>query len=314
MCLLAVAGGKFTVNTRGDAYDTSAFNRSSFFLRKYDVKPQIKVSSTEESRLYGVDLGARPLGQKNAFSTNGIVKRYGQERPDVLVLGDSHAIMWAAVIDDVCREKGLTVSFFATAGASPFFKIPVPSQMEGMPGFTPQQKRQFDMRRLECIKEWKPLVILSARWAGHLNVEESRDLIDYIGQCGARVLLVEQPPQVDMGNHNSAQYLTYRGYSPSQSGHRISFPQAEPVEVARGQATIRSLAREYPFCSILKTYDYYAPDDKNAFIIDGRNILYIDNHHLTTAGTFLVRSRFVQALSNLGVDRTKTRRTPREGP
>jgi hypothetical protein len=199
----------------------------------------------------------------------------------------------------VCREQGLTVSFFEANGVSPFLDLPVQLQPEGAYHFTPEQKKQFDLRRLECIKQWKPLVIISARWCDFQGEEKMVDLMKYIGQCGSQVLLIEQPPQVAVGNHNAAQYLSYCGYLPSQNGQKQLFPQADQGKTVQGQALIRELAQKYPFCHILKTYDYYAPNLKTAYISKGRDILYLDDDHLSNTGAFLIRPRFARAISSL---------------
>jgi hypothetical protein len=232
--------------------------------------------------------------ENTAFSKNGITRMYGGKTPKILVLGDSHAPMWASVIDSVCREQRVSVSFFAASANSPFLKLPLSPQSKGTRGFTAQQKRDYDLRRLECIKQWKPLVILCARWSGHTRMDEIRSLLKYIGDCGAQVILVEQPPEIAVGGRNTAQYLSFLGYTPN-SGEQL-FPQTHSEDVARGRARVRQIAKEFPFCRLLETYDNYAPDSKNAYVVKNSEVLYVDDNHLSNAGAFLVRPRFDEAV------------------
>jgi peptidoglycan/LPS O-acetylase OafA/YrhL len=45
------------------------------------------------------------------WRTGGIVHRYGATSPTMVVLGSSHATMYSRLIDDICRDRGVSVAF-----------------------------------------------------------------------------------------------------------------------------------------------------------------------------------------------------------
>jgi hypothetical protein len=54
----------------------------------------------------------------------GILKQYGKRQTwDILLLGDSHALMWAPVIDEICQECRYTVLYYAAGAADPLPSI-----------------------------------------------------------------------------------------------------------------------------------------------------------------------------------------------
>ena len=57
----------------------------------------------------GITAPGPQVMNENAYATGGLIRQYGGERPRVVVLGDSHALMWGAVFDDVFRELDLTL-------------------------------------------------------------------------------------------------------------------------------------------------------------------------------------------------------------
>lgn len=238
-----------------------------------------------------------PSGNKeSAYATGGIIQRYGGETPDVVVLGDSHALMWAGVIDEICREMGKTVSFYAADGTPAFFEIPVRRGPANM-FFTVEEKQAYDTARIQYLKQWRPkIVIIATRWSGVKGLPATRDLMDYIGQLGSRILLVEQPPELAIGDKNAPEYLSHMGIRPTIDLKRRYVRRLERREYEAGRELIRTMAGTYLRCSYVETADVFLRG-ADAWVLDGDHVLYIDDDHLSDAGAAKVKDRIAQKIS-----------------
>ncbi|MEZ6032432.1 MAG: SGNH hydrolase domain-containing protein [Planctomycetaceae bacterium] len=114
-----------------------------------------------------------------------------------------------------------------------------------------------------------------------------------------RVVLIEQPPEPSTYvNRNAApQYLCYQHVVP-QPGLKKYLPAADIDAGLQGRDFIRSLAHSYKNCRILPTYDLYARGTQ-ALCLDGRNVVYADDDHLSTYGTMMAAERLEAMIAEI---------------
>ena len=62
--------------------------------------------------------------------------------PEIVVLGDSHALMWSGIVAQIASELNVTVSFYAAAGTPTFFDIPIKKKRNFF--FTSDELSTFD--------------------------------------------------------------------------------------------------------------------------------------------------------------------------
>jgi hypothetical protein len=62
---------------------------------------------------------------------------------------------------------------------------------------------------------------------------------------------------------------------------------------------IRQLAREFPKCTIVPTKDLYSRKDE-VLVLDGKDVVYLDDDHLTDFGTEIAAKRIEEAIA-LGI-------------
>ena len=142
----------------------------------YNVAPVDISPESKKRRMEGIDVPEREKSQASAYATGGVIRKYGGPKPEIVVVGDSHALMWSDVIDNICKELGLTVSFYAANGTSPFVKLPLKASMGNL-FFTAEEKYLYDSKRLDFIREWKPkIVIIVAKWANIEDIKGHRGL------------------------------------------------------------------------------------------------------------------------------------------
>ena len=301
--LPVIAGGfalavglAFAVAQSNMHYDTSAFGRPTLTLGYYSLRGPKQASHPVHKRAWiAVGFGYEVLDRvrpADEFLQGGLI--LGPEgTPRVVVLGDSHGCMWAPAIRTVIETQGITTSFQTSGGTQPFIDLP-PGRLWPNDSFTTRDKIEFDKARMAWIARWKPdLVIVSALWSASLE-SDADPLLEFLESHAGHVLLVEQPPELDIGNGRSAmQWLCYQRVQP-RDGVRHYLPARDTEAYERGRTALRSLAKRYRNVTIMPTYDLYAggADGHETLVLDGKNVVYVDDHHLTDYGAHLAQQRF----------------------
>ena len=284
-------------------YDTSAFGRPTVTLVSYGLRGPRWVSDRVSDRFwdsmrisYEVPDRVRPADE---YVQGGLI--FGPEgTPRVVVLGDSHGCMWASAIRTVIERRGITTSFQAAGATKPFIDLPAGSRWQHAP-FTPQENIDFDKARMAWIARWKPdLVIVNALWSASLE-SDAVPLLEFLESHAGHVLLVEQPPELDIGDRRSAiQWLCYQGVRP-RDGVRHYLPASDTEAYERGRSALRNLVKRYRNVTVMPTHDLYAggADGHEALVLDGKNVVYFDDDHLTDYGAQLAAPRFEAVISDL---------------
>jgi hypothetical protein len=128
----------------------------------------------------------------------------------VVLLGDSHALMWANEIAEECGNLGHGFVSFAADGLSPLLG----GDSSGVLPST-QSRFEFDGVRLRYIAENKPAAVLIAvRYEsyGEDEIAGMRKLIDAIKAASpnSKLALVEQPPVLPIGNKSAPDYFAWQ--------------------------------------------------------------------------------------------------------
>ncbi|GAU07377.1 hypothetical protein DPF_0055 [Desulfoplanes formicivorans] len=231
---------------------------------------------------------------KDQYLREGIKKIYGSKLPEIMVFGDSHALMWSGLLDEVAKDTRTSICFYGAEGTPTFFSIPV-QKAQGTRYFTADEKYVFDTSRLRCLKEWKPkIVIIAARWSNK-NIEKTQDLLEYIGTIGSQVFLIEDPPELFFGDKNAPQYLSFLGIVPKKGTMRYIQHVHNP-DYEKGRSLIRTISKKYSYCHIIPTADLYINNDMTLVVKDN-DCLYIDDDHLSTQGSLIAYTRILNYLS-----------------
>ena len=208
--------------------DVSMFRKTEWHGNLYSVNPDQAWAESAKRRLRGIDLQASDPANAKVHASGGIQKLYGGDVPEIVVLGDSHALMWGKVLDEIASELSVSIAFYSTDGIPPFFEIPPVRASRSVPYFTAEEKLDFDRAILASIGSWKPrVVVVVARWDIQ-DIEMAGQLVKYIGNIGCKVLLIEQPPVLYFGDRNAPQYLSYSNVAPQLGAKRHIDIMADP--------------------------------------------------------------------------------------
>lgn len=274
------------------------FDTVSFHGELYDVVRQADVPENRGARYHDVHFPTVPPRAKDIWRSGGIRHEYGGKRPQVVVVGSSHALMYGRLIDDICRGMGLSVAFLC-ADSTPAFFVSWPTA--GLP--TEETAREFDATRKKWLQEWRPeaLIVVDKwdQWEPHGSgfIRKVRTFLKEVTPLAGRVLWVTQPPVIQGGA-----MINVRDLAVSRMRFQGQLPRLEVDALDRFRqytvATARSAAAEFPNVSLLRVDDlFYDKAQGSARYADGRTFYYADDDHLSDQGVELVRPLFQTALA-----------------
>ena len=278
--ILCLTGSVYLKFNRG-FYDISSFSTTTWNGPLYDVTPtdhEIKWGAELKRKMYGIEV-LHKSGKNDLSLENGGVRNVNSpEKPKVLVMGNSHALMWSSVIDEVTKELNLVTAFYGMDSRFPFIKDFSIEKADDSIDYL------YDKFRVQAIIENKTLVVLAANWSYyHYRINDIRKTIQFIEKNGGSTLLIEQPPVLFFGDRNAPQYLSYLGHHPTQS-ENVYISMGESENWQKGNQIIEELSKEFESCSVLKTSELFLNEDNKVLVIQDNEVLYIDDDHLSFRG------------------------------
>lgn len=280
--------------------DISAYSETVWEGQYYNVAPHEPSPDLVKKRMAGITFGVPSRYSPDAYLKGGIQHLYGKATPEIVLLGDSHAVMWAGVLDQIARQLGRSISFYAADGTTPFFDIPT-RKGNRTQLFNADEKFAFDTARLTFLRNWKPrVVIIAARWAGEEDLHGSRELLKFLGDIGAKVFLIEQPPELLFGPKNAPQYLSFMKLKPN--GTRQYIPGLNSEQYRRGRELIRQITNTCPNCVVIPVADIFL-NNNNVWVLNNSDVLYIDDGHLSDQGALQAKQVLLRGLQDCFADK-----------
>ena len=289
------------------------FDRPAYYGLLYSVANVSKINFTQETKYADVLMPER-TDEPELWTNGGIVHDWGKGSPRLVVLGSSHAIMYGRLIDDICKQLGISVAFLSADATPVFFDTKVVGSSSDS-----TLAQSFNAARRRWINEWNPdAVLVMDRWDA-LDTEPAdfnRKLREFIGELAPHtgsVIVFSQVPVLRLGQSiNLREYVTWYlkkfGHLPT-----IAPDAKEPIRKASIR-TIEAVARDFPKVHLFRADTLFYLDDGSVRYSSGRSFLYIDDNHLSDAGADLVREMcrraIIQALAGLKEASPGARQSP----
>lgn len=267
------------------------FERPGFHVTLYSSTSDGVTGGLREGTRYA-DVVEPPSEPREADSwrRGGIIHAWGGGNPRVVVLGSSHALMYGKVVDDACRELGLTVAFLCADGISPWFGNNDENAFS----------KEFDEARRRSLRAWKPdVVMVFERWDAaepDTFARNLRSLADELLATSGRVVLVGQPPVLQVGeNVNLREYVSWR----AERDGRLPRLGPDAAESRRREvlATMEAFVRSRHGVGLLRVDDAFRHPDGTVKYSEGRRFFYADDDHLSQAGAEQVEERLARAIA-----------------
>jgi len=281
-----------------NAEDASGLKPTQWAGNEFNVNPIKEWPESVKRRMEGMQVS----GEGNSsleYSSLGIVRRYGGEKIDVLMLGDSHGLMWAAAVDEIVSEARKTISFMTADGTSVFFEIPVINGTQNS-SFTKEELTKFRHAVLGIIRDQRPpVVVIGASWINYSPVD-AKSLLDEIAKAGSRTLLIQDAPVLDIGDRNAHQFVAFLGVDASASGE-VWVEHADLGKLEQSRKSFDAIqAMCGKRCDVVRTEDLYFRERNGVaevLLVNDGAVLYIDDDHLSVAGAQKALGRIRSALN-----------------
>lgn len=273
-------------------YDTSKFNTVSYHGYYFDLKPNNFDFTRFEGVRKNMSLPQREASS-DAYLHGGIIIGPNINKPDIVVLGDSHGVMWSNLIKSISNDIGLTTSFYSMDGVKPFFSVP-PEKGKKHSSVSAEVKHKFDLARIKHIQTWKPkLIILVTRWDNFKNEKLGQKTVEFLAGHADKVILLGQPPVLKFGNRFAIEQLGYLDIEPVID--KSFYLPMKQEELFSGIKVATKLAKNHSNVSFHPIHDLYMHNSK-AMILKGRDAVYYDDDHLTDFGTGIAKKRILSII------------------
>ena len=279
-------------------YHPTKFNQQVNYTKFYDITPNLSESNknlNKNSLGYRCSFPDRLDRFSRAYKEEGIVVHAELGTPKVMLIGDSHGVMWAKMLDEICQKNGTALSVYASNGSDPFFDVQDVNNQPENKYFSKPQRIQYAQSVLRNIDKWNPkVVVLVCRWSN--NYYPSHPFLSMLEKKKIKVIILTQPPVINyMVNKNASQYLSYLGIAPNQQFQEI---ELDNRNVNKGNAKILSIASQYKNTIIFDVYRNMVNNGKSK-VTYKNDVLYFDDDHLSYAGTAIHREELNSLITRL---------------
>jgi peptidoglycan/LPS O-acetylase OafA/YrhL len=285
----------------GDDRVATVFDRPTFLGKAYNAvatsspaaggRQPVNPNQALAGRYSDVLFPEPGLAAPQDWRDGGLIRIYGAPRPEVVVLGSSHALMYAPLLDRLCRELGLSVAFLSRDATNALF-----DNVRG-PSFASQPEAEaYDRKRMEWIREWRPArVILIDRWdikygeAGQRLTTALQACVEEVRPWGGKVVFVNQIPVLAQGENVNLRTFTVWRMRPGDARLPDLWPDRNDPVRKDLLARVQALAAEEPLVELVPAQaPFYHPDGSVRYA-EGRQFFYADDDHLTDVGAEQVR-------------------------
>ena len=142
--------------------------------------------------------------------------------------------MWSPVLDLIAKELNISISFCGMDSTSPYF---------------------YKNKITSLIQMWKPIVIISSRWSYFLNENMLSETVSSLSDSGAKIMFIEQPPELFFGDKNAPQTLSLMGIRPNEDEVQY-IPISQSHDFSKDKATLLSVSRQYD-CEFILVSDLF---------------------------------------------------------
>lgn len=294
---VVMGGGVYALRGVNNFEPAAHFRAARWDGQRYNVNPVPEWPEKVRLRMQGIEITPRPQELVDVHR-RGIAARYGNHAMlDVLVLGDSHGLMWAPAIDAAARELKINVLYMTADGTPVFFDPAKPEATRDGIFFSQSEWSEFNLARLAVIRQQRPrLVLFGSGWRPEAT-PHTLPLLHEIIAHGSKVIFIEDAPDFAIGDKNAPSYMAYLGVRPASDGRAFT-NRVDWGHTAREREAVDALVASCPeACGVVEVRDLYQGPDNGLLILASETPTYIDDDHLSVVGAMFAKSRIQKALA-----------------
>lgn len=273
------------------------FAKQTNYGRYFDLSPLQAEMDPNNPITYEVNVPDRLPEFKDTYKEEGFIERLNNNKdPEVVLIGDSHGVMWSKTFQEIMQEAEKSYSMYTTTASVPFVNLKDINNQKGNKHFSKIQRIDFAKSMMNNFKKWQPKVfVIACRWE-HLRGDSFNffeDFLSYLNKNKKKVILLNQPPTLSfMPDYNAVQYLTYLKYHP-KNGFNSVF--AEQTNVTKGNIYLNRIKTKYDNISVIDIFSEFY-ENKKVKVSAGKEVFYFDDDHLSYSGTQFFKHKFKQKL------------------
>lgn len=282
-------------------YKTKFDNQTSY-VEYFDISPshaKLENFLSDSNLRHNVIIPKNSKKFKNAYKTEGIILDKKNGTPKIMLIGDSHGVMWAKTFNEIANDLNTTIACYTSNGVDPFFNLTDLDNQTENGIYTKQQKIEYTKSIINNIEKWKPnLIVLVCRWDkfDRSRKKSFEDLLLFLEKRNIKVLLLTQPPVLNfMPDLNATQYFAYLGLNPVDGFNLID---VNNTFVVKNNNYIKLLTKSYSNLSIYDVYDNMMEDNK-VKISFKKKVLYFDDDHLSYYGTLMNKENILLIIKQI---------------
>jgi peptidoglycan/LPS O-acetylase OafA/YrhL len=274
------------------------FDRPVFSGQQYNVR-ELSAANEAMSATKFADVVLPPAEphQRDVWNSGGIIHHWGSENPRVVVIGSSHALMYAKLIDDICKQLNISVAFLSADGVSVFFTDGDDKRPSALAFAT-----EFNEARKKWISQWKPdAVLVIDRWDNYDSSPREfdrmlRELVAELSSNAHHIICFSQVPALPVGaTINLREYVVWK--MGSQKLIPSIAPDAKEPFRRSALTAINAVTRDFPTVELLRVDQPFYADDGTVRYASGRTFFYADDNHLSDAGAEQLRDVCTRAIA-----------------
>lgn len=200
--------------------------------------------------------------------------------------------MYSRLLDELSKQWGLSIAHLSMDAQSVLLDSPPSLNFS-----SEEASREFDNARLKWIREWRPRVVfLIDRWDSRSSTQlgfrgELEKLIAALDPLVEQIFFVAQVPALEANSEMNLRELVTWHYRTRGGAPTIKADAAQPLRQQAIEAAT-GLKSRFPKLEILRVDSPFLQSDGTVRYWEGRHFYYLDNDHLTDAGSEVVRSIF----------------------
>lgn len=272
---------------------TPGVNRPSWLAASYDCVHNPPIPLIGDTHV-GFDLPDENINQRRADGhLTGVDAGAQGSSEQWCLLGDSHALMWAARLDRHATATGRALRIYAGIGLSPLL-----TESPGA-GLDKVRRSEFNRARLAYIASARPeLVIIAMRWdsaqrAGQMPLVDLLLSEIHKASPSSRVILIGQPPVARI-SVNGPQWVAWRS---SWGAQFDTAPLADVPETAEALRHLRAISAQQNHVGVWDPAPFLLLGNRVRVVVDGE-ILIRDDDHLSEQGAAFVSSTLAQFIDS----------------
>ncbi len=282
-------------------YYPSSYNKQVYYGSYFDISPTQSGHNkylAEDNLSYGVIVPKRLRKYDEAYKNEGIIENKHLGSPKIMLIGDSHGVMWAKLIGEISANLHTSVSCYTANGSNPFINIHQLNLQTANGVYTKEQRIAYAKSMIGNILKWKPkVVVLACRWELQTEISKKylHELLSFLEKNNIKVVFFTQPPVLNfMVNKNATQYFSYLKINPVNG---YNFIHINGLIVAENNDYIKSLALKYKNVGVYDVCQNMI-ENKQVKITKGKEVLYFDDDHLSYFGTFIHKEKIASIIRN----------------